>query len=244
MATQSVASSANSTIRTHRLVRLFGASIGRKLVAAGTGAMLLGFLFAHLFGNLRVFQGRDALNSYAAWLQGHPLLWVFRIGLLTVFITHVYTTVTLAIDNRRARPVRYEVYKPGRSSFASRYMLLSGLVVLAFVVYHLLHFTFGVVDAADTRLREASGRLDVYSSVVRAFGHPAIAWSYVVAIGLLAMHLWHGLTSAFQTAGVHHESYNKIVKATCFILLALLVMGNWSIPLLILAGKVTLAGGM
>jgi succinate dehydrogenase / fumarate reductase cytochrome b subunit len=230
--------------RPHRLVRLFGASIGRKIVAAATGAGLLVFLFAHLFGNLKVFQGQDALNSYAAWLQGHPLLWVARIGLLVIFVTHVYTTVTLAIENRRARPVRYEEYRPATSSFASRYMLLSGLVVLAFVVYHLLHFTFGVVDAANTRLHEPSGRLDVYSSVVRSFRNPWIAWSYVVSIGLLGLHLAHGITSAFQTAGVHHESYNKLVKATAAVIIGLLVLGNWSMPLLILAGKVSLAGGM
>ncbi|MEA3246324.1 MAG: succinate dehydrogenase cytochrome b subunit [Gemmatimonadota bacterium] len=243
MATTAAAAGSEAP-RVHRLVRLFGASIGRKLVAAATGAALLVFLFGHLFGNLKVFQGQDALNSYAAWLQGHPLLWVARVGLLVVFVTHVYTTVTLAIENRRARPVRYEEYRPTKSSFASRYMLLSGLVVLAFVVYHLLHFTFGVIDSANTRLLDPTGRLDVYASVVRSFHNAWIAWSYVVAIGLLGLHLAHGITSAFQTAGVHHESYNKIVKATAAVVIGILVLGNWSIPLLILAGKVPLAGGM
>jgi succinate dehydrogenase / fumarate reductase cytochrome b subunit len=228
--------------KVHRLVRLFGASIGRKVVVAATGAGLLVFLFGHLFGNLRVFQGPEALNSYAAWLQGHPLLWVFRIGLLVVFVTHVYATITLARDNRAARAVPYAVYRPGRGSFASRHMVLSGLVVLAFIVYHLLHFTFGVVDAHNTRLLEPNGRLDVFSSVVLSFRNPWIAWSYVAAIGLLGLHLAHGITSAFQTAGLHHDSYNKLVKATAVVLIGLLVIGNWSIPLLILAGRVPLGG--
>jgi succinate dehydrogenase / fumarate reductase cytochrome b subunit len=226
----------------NRLVRLFGASIGRKLVAAATGAMLLAFLFGHLFGNLRIFQGADALNSYAAWLQGHPLLWVFRAGLLAAFFTHVYTTVTLAIENRAARPVRYKKYNPHVTSFASRYMLLSGLVVFSFVVYHLLHFTFGVIDASNTRLLDAQGHLDVFSSVVRSFQNPWIAMSYVVAIVLLGLHLWHGIVSAFQTAGVHHESYNTLIWVGSLAIIAALVVGNCSIPILVLAGKVTLAG--
>ena len=225
----------------NRLVRLFGASIGRKLVAAATGAMLLAFLFGHLFGNLRLFQGPEALNSYAAWLQGHPLLWVFRAGLLTVFVTHVYTTVTLARDNRTARPVAYQRYHPHVTSFASRYMFLSGLVVLSFVVYHLLHFTFGAIDVSNTRLLDATGRLDVYSSVVRSFQNPWIAGSYVVAISLLGLHLWHGIASAFQTYGVHHESYETLIQVVGIALIAALVIGNCSIPILVLAGKVTLA---
>jgi succinate dehydrogenase / fumarate reductase cytochrome b subunit len=226
----------------NRLVRLFGASIGRKLVAAATGAMLLAFLFGHLFGNLRIFQGRDALNSYAAWLQGHPLLWVFRAGLLTVFVTHVYTTLTLARENRAARPIRYRRYHPHATSFASRYMVLTGLVVVSFVVYHLLHFTFGVIDPANTRLVDAQQHLDVYSSVVRSFQNPWIAWSYVVAMVLLGLHLWHGIASAFQTYGVHHESYETLIRVTSLTLIAALVIGTCSIPILVLAGKVTLAG--
>lgn len=226
----------------NRLVRLFGASIGRKLVVAATGVLLLAFLFGHLFGNLRIFQGPEALNSYAAWLQGHPLLWVFRGGLLTVFATHVYATLTLARDNRAARPVGYRRYRPNATSFASRYMLLSGLVLFSFVVYHLLHFTFGVVDAANTRLVDARGHLDVYSSVVRSFRNPWIAGSYVVAMALLGLHLWHGIASAFQTYGVHHESYEKLIAVTGVVLIAALVIGNCSIPIFVLAGKLTLAG--
>ena len=223
----------------NRLVRLFGASIGRKLIAAATGVLLLAFLFGHLFGNLRIFQGAEALNSYADWLQGHPLLWVFRGGLLAVFVTHVYTTVTLARVNRAARPIRYRRYQPGATSFASRYMLLSGLAILAFVVYHLLHFTLGVVDPGNTRLLDAQQRIDVYASMVRSFQNPWIAWTYVGAMVLLGLHLWHGMASIFQTFGVHHESYLTLIRVTSIVLLAALVIGNCSIPILILAGKVT-----
>lgn len=222
----------------NRLVRLFSSSVGRKLVTAATGVALLAFLFGHLFGNLKVFQGQDALNSYAAWLQGHPLLWVFRTGLLTIFLIHIYATLTLARENRAARPVSYRRYGPHSTSFASRYMVLSGLVVLTFVVYHLLHFTFGAIDAENTRLFDAQRRLDVYSSVVRSFANPWIAGSYVVAMLLLGLHLWHGVTSAFQTFGVHHESYQPLIWIGSIVLIGLLVVGNCSIPIMILAGKV------
>jgi succinate dehydrogenase / fumarate reductase cytochrome b subunit len=226
----------------NRLVRLFSSSIGRKLVTAATGFFLLGFLFGHLFGNLKVFQGQEALNSYADWLQGHPLLWFFRIGLLTVFVIHIYATLTLARENRAARPTAYRRYRPQSATFASRYMVISGLVVLAFVVYHLLHFTFGVVDAANTRLLDSQGRLDVYTSVVRSFQNPWIAGSYIVAMVLIGIHLWHGLASAAQTFGLHHESYQTMIWVGSIVLIVLLVLGNCSIPIMILAGRVALPG--
>lgn len=222
----------------NRLVRLFGSSIGRKIATAASGALLIAFLYGHMFGNLKVFQGPDALNGYAAWLQGHPLLWIFRIGLLTLFVIHIYCTVTLARDNRRARPVSYRHYQPTRSGVASRYMLLSGLVVVAFIVYHLLHFTLGVVDPANVRLVDDAQRLDVYSSLVRSFQNPWIAWSYVLAMVLLGLHLWHGTTSAFQTFGMRHESYDTFIRVSCALIVAVLVIGNSAIPILITAGVV------
>lgn len=196
----------------NRLVRLFGSSIGRKIVAATTGVLLIAFLLGHMYGNMKVFQGPEALNAYAAKLQGHPLLWAFRAGLITLFGTHVYLTLTLARDNRAARPIGYRQYRPRSSSFFSRYMVLTGLVVLLFLVYHLLHFTFGVIDAEHQRLFDAQQNLDVYTSVVQTFQNPWIAGSYVVAMVLLGFHLWHGTTCAFQTLGVRHESYETLIR--------------------------------
>ncbi|HEX6942916.1 MAG TPA: succinate dehydrogenase cytochrome b subunit [Gemmatimonadaceae bacterium] len=222
----------------NRLVRLFGSSIGRKIVAATTGVLLIAFLLGHMYGNMKVFQGPEALNAYAAKLQGHPLLWGFRAGLITLFATHVYLTLTLARDNRAARPVGYRRYQPRTSSFFSRYMVLTGLVVLMFLIYHLLHFTFGVIDAEHTRLFDAQQNLDVYTSVVQTFRNPWIAVSYVVAMVLLGFHLWHGTTSAFQTLGVRHESYETLIRIISAALVAALVLGNSSIPILIYAGRV------
>lgn len=222
----------------NRLVRLLGSSIGRKIVTAATGVLLVVFLLGHMYGNMKVFQGPEALNAYAAWLQGHPLLWGLRAGLITLFVTHIYVTLTLARDNRVARPVGYEKYRPRSSSFFSRYMVLTGLVILAFLIYHLLHFTFGVIDADHTRLLDAQQRLDVYTSVVQTFRNPWIAGSYVVAMVLLGFHLWHGATSAFQTFGIRHESYETLLRVTAALLVAALVLGNSSIPILIYLGRV------
>ena len=117
-------------------------------------------------------------------------------------------------------------------------MVLTGLVVVLFVVYHLLHFTFGVIDAEHTRLLDEQQRLDVYSSVVQTFQNPWIAGSYVVSMVLLGFHLWHGTTSAFQTFGVRHESYETLLRLITALLVAALVLGNSSIPILIYAGRV------
>jgi succinate dehydrogenase / fumarate reductase cytochrome b subunit len=222
----------------NRLVRLFGASIGRKLVVAATGVLLIAFLIGHLFGNLKILQGREALNSYADWLQGHPLVWLFRVGLLTIFVVHIYATLSLARENRAARPVRYHRYRPQTAGFASRYMLLSGLVILAFLLFHLAHFTFGVVDPRNTRLIDEQGRLDVYSSVARSFRNPWIAWTYVGSMLLLGLHLAHGIASTFQTMGVHHESYTTLIWIFALALLGALVIGNCAIPLLVLSGRI------
>jgi succinate dehydrogenase / fumarate reductase cytochrome b subunit len=227
----------------NRLVRLFGASVGRKLVAATTGVFLIVFLFGHLFGNLKVFQGAESLNNYAAFLQGHPLVWVFRFVLLGVFVTHIWATLSLARENRAARPVRYRKFRPQAATIASRYMALSGVLLLVFVVYHLLHFTFGVIGPPGAAFAEAHDRLDVYSMVVHSFRNPWIAGSYVASMLFLGLHLLHGAASAFQTFGVRHESYDALVKGIALAIVAVLVLGNVAIATLIYVGRVTLPGG-
>ena len=118
----------------HRLIRLFSTSIGRKLVLAVTGLMLVGFLMAHMLGNMSLFQGPESLNSYAAWLQGHPALWFMRSGLAIVFCIHVYVAIQLALENRAARPTGYTAGRVFQTSWASRYMLVTGSLVIVFVM--------------------------------------------------------------------------------------------------------------
>lgn len=222
----------------HRLFRLFSTSIGRKLVLAVTGLMLIGFLLVHMLGNMTVFQGPEALNAYAAWLQGHPSLWVLRGGLLLVFAIHVTVAIKLALENREARHVGYSASRVFQTSWASRYMVVSGLFVIFFVVYHLLHFTFGVVGADAYGAVDASGRHDVFSMVVNGFRNPWICASYVVAMFLVGLHLFHGASSLFQTVGINHESYNGSIRVVSLTLVAIFVIGNCSIPILIYTGMV------
>lgn len=226
----------------NRLVRLFGASIGRKLLAATTGFLLIAFLIGHLFGNLKVFQGQESLNAYAAFLQGHPLVWVFRAGLLTVFVLHIWATLSLARENVAARPVPYSRYRPQAASFVSRSMAVSGVLILLFVIFHLLHFTFGIIGPRGSEFAQAHGALDVYTMVVQSFRNPWIAGTYVMAMVVLGLHLLHGAASAFQTFGVRHESYDGLIRGVSLAVVAALALGNAAIALLVFLGRVSPAG--
>ena len=226
-----------------RLIRLFSTSIGRKLVLAVTGLMLLGFLLAHMLGNMALFQGPDALNAYAAWLQGHPLLWFMRGGLALVFGTHVHVAIQLARENRAARPTHYAASQTYQRSRTSRYMVFTGLLVIAFVVYHLLHFTFGALAPESFGNHDGSGRHDVYAMGVDSFRNPWICGLYVVAMNLVGLHLLHGTRSLFQTIGINHDSYNSTIRVVNLLLVAIFVIGNCSIPILVYSGLIGPVGG-
>jgi len=224
----------------HRLLRLFGTSVGRKLVMAVTGILLIGFLLVHMLGNMAIYQGPKALNDYAAWLEGHPLIWVARLGLLAIFSAHVYTAISLAIENSRARPTPYHLKQAVAATLSSRYIVVSGLLIFAFLIYHLLHFTFGVVQPEDFGFRDSAGDQDVYAMVVLGFQNVWISASYVVAMLIVGFHLSHGASSVFQTLGINHESYNALIKLAARGLVLVLVLGNASIPILVLSGFIQL----
>ena len=227
----------------NRLVRLFRTSIGRKLVVAVTGVMLILFLIGHLLGNMTLIKGQDAMNAYAAWLQGHPFLWIARAALLLIFGAHIYAALWLAIENRAARPIRFCRSEPIQAGVPSRYIVLTGLLVLAFLIYHLLHFTFGVVDAQHAHLVDSQGRPDVYSMVVYGFQNRWIAFSYIVSMVLLGLHLIHGALSVFQSLGINHETYDAVIRVGSTTLVVLLILGNISIPVIVLMGLIRPPGG-
>jgi succinate dehydrogenase / fumarate reductase cytochrome b subunit len=220
-----------------------------------TGLGLVGFVIAHMLGNLQVFMGREKLNHYAQSLQDlGAVLWAMRIGLLTLFVVHVATAFKLAQANKAARPVAYVSAKPQVTSYAARTMLMSGLIILAFVAYHLAHFTFGWTNPEHFKLHETIApifdvpsmggsraevvRHDVYGMVVAGFQIPLVAGLYVVAQALLCLHISHGASSAFQTLGVTHPAFAWL--KTCFgkALAVVIFVGNCSIPLAVLAGWV------
>lgn len=214
-----------------RLLRLSRSSVGCKMLMAVTGVGLLLFVMGHLFGNLKIFQGQDAYNDYAEFLHSMPMpLWAARVGLLAVFMVHIGAAFRLHAQNRAARPVRYADEATVQASFASRHMLLSGIVVLLFVVYHLLHFTFGVIETGEMHGVEA-GRHDVYRAVVTSFQHLWVVISYLAAMVVLGLHLIHATSSIFQTVGLKHVAMNGSIHLLAIVLTLVLVLGNCAIPL-------------
>lgn len=213
-------------------------SLGRKMIVALTGLALIGFVLGHMAGNLQVFLGRDALNAYAKSLQDlGGLLWVVRGGLLAVFVAHVVVALKLNAENRAARPTGYAHGGVVQASPGVRTMVLTGLTVLAFVAYHLAHFTFGAVHADHYGVpADALGRHDVFGMVVAGFSDPLVAGLYLVAIALLAVHLSHGFQSVFQTLGLTGARYESLIKCAGRGLAVLVFLGNASIPLAIFLG--------
>jgi len=223
-----------------RFARLYRTSIGAKSVMAVTGLLLFLFLIGHLAGNSLIFKGRDAINSYAQGLKNlGPLLWVIRIGLLAVFLAHVATAIKLGAANKEARPMPYAKEDTVQATWMSRYMMLTGMVVLAFVVYHLLHFTFhqfGPRGQMVEILADGTTRTDVYGMVVAGFKSPLITISYVVAHIFLLLHLLHGVSSLGQTLGWNHETVTPLVRKGLPAIAVLIVVGKLCIPLSILLG--------
>lgn len=215
-------------------------SIGRKIIVAVTGLILLGFIVGHLLGNLQIFLGPDWINSYAEHLRNlGPLLWLIRIFLLITVILHIWFTIRLAIDNRRARPARYVAKDYVKATFASRYMWLSGLVVLAFILYHLAHFTFVVADPQLAALKpDALNRHDVYSMMVYGFRNVLVSAFYIVAMFLLMLHLTHGASSFFQSLGWNDKQLTPKLARWGRVFAWLIFAGYISIPIGVLLGWV------
>ena len=222
-------------------------TIGAKALMAITGVILIGFVLVHMLGNLQVFVEPVKLNTYAHFLQGlGPGLWAARLGLLAVFVAHVCAAVTVTRANRAARPVQYAHKKRDLATgYAARTMLMSGVIVLLFVVYHLLHFTVGAVDLAGshgftTTLADGTPAPDVHRMVVAGFQHVPTAAIYIFANLVLAIHVSHGAASLVQTLGLRRSSNAGIVRAIGIAIGLIVGAGNISMPLAIQLGWVSL----
>ena len=217
-------------------------TVGAKIIMAVTGLGLVGFVLAHMAGNLLIFSGTpDTINAYAQGLKDlGPLLWVARIGLIVFAVLHITSFLRLNARNSAARPQGYAQTKWQQAPVASRYMRLSGIVVFAFIVYHLLHFTAGVVTVDPDGLRlateDALGRHHVYNMVVSGFANPIVSGAYIIAMILLGLHINHGASSVFQTLGLKNSKYNGLIEKLGPGLSALIVVGNCSIPIAVLSG--------
>lgn len=226
------------------LTRCLGSSVGRKGLMGITGVLLSLFLVAHLIGNLLVYAGQDAVNHYAHALKSNAgLLWFMRGGLFFVFVVHIMLALKLTVENRAARPVPYAQKQYEAASLASRTMVLTGLLVLTYLIFHLLHFTIGVIAPEAWATKLPDGGQDVYSMVILGFQNPILSIVYLISMVLLYLHLSHGLKSFWQSLGWNHPVYRPIFEKVGAGLAGLLVIGFSSIPVTILLGVIQLPKG-
>ena len=212
-------------------------SLGKKTLMAISGLMLVGFVIMHLAGNLLVFAGAEALNAYAEKLRHVPaLLWGARAALLAAVIVHVVTSVQLARENAAARPQHYAAYRAQKSTLAGRTMMLSGLLLLAYLVYHLLHFTFRTAHPELSMAVDPFGRHDVYAMVIMSFNNRAIALVYILGMAVLCAHLHHGIASTWQTLGFADERSLRLAGFIGRTAALLLFVGYSAIPVAVLLG--------
>ncbi|MGD2070970.1 MAG: succinate dehydrogenase cytochrome b subunit [Gemmatimonadota bacterium] len=222
-----------------RVVSLFRSSVGKKILMALTGVILVGFIVAHMFGNLKVFYGPEAFDHYAEWLRDplSPLvppmwgLWIFRIVLLGAVAVHIWAALSTWLTSRAARRHGYRKEKSLSFSYASRTMRWGGVIVFLFVVYHILHFTTG---QAHSDFRQG----EVYHNFVVAFRHPLVLLAYLVAQGALCLHIYHGVWSVFQTLGANHPRYNAYRRPLAAVVALLVFAGFMAPPVAVSAGLI------
>jgi len=217
-----------------REATFFGSSIGKKVVMAGSGLVLLGFVIGHMIGNLQIYLGADSLNEYAEFLR-HFLhgqgIWLARAGVLLAVALHIWAATSLTLGNWSARPIGYRQWQARESTYASRTMIWSGPILFAFILYHLAHLTVGSAHPQFV----AS---DVYRNVVIGFSNPFASAFYILAMLALGLHMYHGLWSMLQTLGASHERWNPWRRVLALAVAGVVVIGNISIPVAVLAGYV------
>lgn len=222
-----------------RVPGLAGTTVGKKILMALSGLILWGFVIGHMIGNLKVYQGPEAFNHYAEGLRtfGAPffgrgqLLWLARLILLAAVGVHIVAAVQLVLKSRAARTVGYKKLQAQTFSFASRTMAWGGVTILAFVIYHLLHFTFGTVHQ-DFRPGDA------YHNLVTGFQSLPVSLAYMAAMIPLGFHLYHGLWSALQTLGANNPAYTKWRRPLAGFIAVVVIAANLSFPIAVLAGVV------
>lgn len=221
-------------------------SLGQKYLMAVSGLFALLFVIGHMVGNLQIFLGQDQINNYAVTLQNlGPLLWIIRGVLFIIIVIHIWKGIQLKLENVASRPEAYAYRQYRKASLASRTMIWTGLIIFAFIAYHLAHFTLLISNPAFKTLVDAEGRHDVYSMMILGFQNVWVSLFYIVAVGLLCYHLSHGITSMFQSMGLNNPRFQTTLDRIGLIISVILFLGYISIPLSVLAGIVNLPqGGM
>jgi len=224
------------------LKRIFCSSLGKKYIMAVSGCLLFLFVVAHLLGNLQIFLGREVINRYGHFLQSNPeLIWPARIILLAMVGLHIWAAVKLTIENRAARPVNYAQYEVVVATYASRTMFVSGLIILVFIIYHLLHFTVQVQQINLTGenfidFHDPQQRHDIFKMMVVGFSNGWVSGFYLLGMALLCLHLSHGVSSMFQSLGWKNKAYGPFLNKFARLGALAIFIGYSSIPLAILCG--------
>jgi succinate dehydrogenase / fumarate reductase cytochrome b subunit len=227
------------------LLDLYSTALGKKYAMGLSGIAMMGFVLFHMIGNLKMYMGASDLNHYAEFLKEllYPLapkesvLWILRAGLIAALLVHLHAAWSLTVLNRKARPEKYRSARDYQiANFASRSMRWTGIVVLTFIVWHLLDLTFGVTNTVGTDGEFV--RAEVYANVVRSFERVPVALFYIVANVMLGIHLFHGAWSIFQSFGWNNPRFNKWRRSFATGFAAVVVVGNVSFPVAVLAGIV------
>ncbi|NJK79145.1 MAG: succinate dehydrogenase cytochrome b subunit [Chloroflexaceae bacterium] len=233
------------------VMTLYRTSIGKKVVMAVTGLILLGFVVVHMIGNLKVFAGAAALNEYAYHLRllGEPIfgyeqfLWIARVVLLGAVVMHIVSAAQLTIQNRNSRSTSYDQSKGIQPAYryASYTMRWGGIVILLFIIFHLLHFTFGFVGYGSGGFLHPEGAgynttFYVYDNFINGFRVPIVSIFYMIAMVALALHIYHGTWSMFQTLGLNGSRTDGMWRGLAAVLALAVGIGNISMPLAVLTG--------
>lgn len=221
-------------------LKFYGTAVGKKWVMAISGILLMGFVFAHMIGNLKMYLGAEQLNHYAESLRTllYPImpkeyvLWGMRIGLLFALFIHLHAAISLTAMNRKARPVSYQSKRDYiAANFASRSMRWTGIIVFFYILFHLADLTSG---RANPDFREG----EVYHNVLASFDRPLVAIFYIIANALLAIHLYHGAWSIFQSLGINSPKYNAARRWFAIGFATIIGVVNISFPIAVMTGMV------
>jgi len=214
-------------------------SVGKKVAVAVTGLIGIGFVFAHMVGNLKVFLGREEIDHYGEWLReiGEPalprstVLWILRLVLVAALVIHVTLVYQLTMQSRRARPVKYQYTEPIRKTPAGRTMRWGGVTILLFLIFHLADFTWGPANPGFERGH-------VYRNLIASFDRIPVTIFYLLAQFALGMHLYHGVWSATQTLGLNQARWDTTIRRGAAAAAVVIAGGFSVVPLAVLFGVV------
>ncbi|MFI5228809.1 MAG: succinate dehydrogenase cytochrome b subunit [Gemmatimonadales bacterium] len=223
------------------LLKFYRSTIGKKIIMGVTGLIGIGFLILHVAGNLQAFEGASKLNSYSAMLHGpaSELLWLLRVVLIVALVLHVLMAYQLTRISAAARPIGYQRREPQVSTIAARTMAWGGVLLLAFIIFHILHFTTQTFDPGGWRdVTDSQGHRDVYGNIVASFRVWWVSAFYILAMIALGFHLYHGAWSSVRTLGYAKASPNPLHRKIALVVAVLIWLGFTIVPAGVIAGVI------